>query len=1039
MPRNQNSGNLALRNRNRVTNKTRLKVIKGNIDADPIVLDEDEERARVVSTAGVDAEDANEHHLQAVLSAASQRASTVGQRATRATTGEKRNEPTAAFIPVPDAAGVVENYAELYPPNKWTDPATYLKFSYTVDDCISYAIADGFTYYMDERDQEWLEKNNQEARGEGTSAQAAAAASGTTTRSGAFRGAKAKGKEPDVNAAVELAEDQFELVMGVFEKVTHDNTPFLHVSLNQGMPPFSIYQDVFSTDLPPSMFASYVVPRGIPPAPILSRMARACYPYWRDRRLEREGLRIIPALNFDESDTKNESYICFRRREIKAVRKTRASQVTSSDKLLRLKSELSSSLDLAQHVLARERQKRECSHNAQRLWDKRLDFVNLKRKFPAMLAVKEDEELLIDKERVPKRIPPRSSETPCVLRIKNRNGGDMFAPGEPHLRPRERINMIQNMIEDYLKRQKERDHHWEDGVDNPYQTRPVPFTERLFKEISPLATSTAALTPSQPPANRVIRAPQHFHLRVGRGDRMHLDRRLHVAPSKHVLDNYIRAEPLFPKRLDGLDKAELDEHAARVSERWKFDPDTVMANGDDEEDRILLDDFQPKIMRHQMGLLQDNDHAYLTTDPRLFLPDGNNGINVVLPFRVTQMVQGALRQPMTQRPLVSGMPQQTSPHQLSGMHYPPTALPNATPVAMQAAVRKMPPPQAAQHSRVSATVPPRPVPSPVASMASSTSSVTAPSPKPVSTGVNGTGTVHGIAGSHSPVNGTSNGAQGSQAQSPPHSTAVTQNIGHVPDPTVRPKSQNQLVNPAPVTMSNNYPNGMTNGLTNGQFNSLTNGVPNGYANHVNSQQHHLLTMQQAQSLKSAFASSQGGSMQPSLPNSTPIPPRPTSAYAQHLPNGVNLTNNLANGSNLSLFGGMNGNMNLKLPNNRQMQWNAGQRPQQQMQMQNGADNSHSPPQSYGSPNMMVRVPSINGHHVSPTGRGGQSPSHMLGHNPQTVPNIHGHHNLAHQHLALNRSPSLPHPSPPQSMQNLSQSPSLQHQQIVTGMNQGQGF
>ncbi|TDL21907.1 hypothetical protein BD410DRAFT_840292 [Rickenella mellea] len=215
-----------------------------------------------------------------------------------------------------------------------------------------------------------------------------------------------------------------------------------------------------------------------------------------------------------------------------------------------------------------------------------------------------------------------------VLRIKNRNGGDMFAPGEPHLRPRERINMIQNMIEDYLKRQKERDHHWEDGVDNPYQTRSVPFTERLFKEISPLATSAAALAPSQPLADRVIRAPRHFRLWVGRGGRMHLDRRLHVAPSTHVLDNYIRAEPLFPKRLDGLDKAELDEHAARVSERWKFDPDTVMANGDvgtDKEDRILLmTSSQSQIMRHQMRFLQDNDHAYLTTDPRLFLPDGNN-------------------------------------------------------------------------------------------------------------------------------------------------------------------------------------------------------------------------------------------------------------------------------------------------------------------------------------------------------------------------------------------------------------------------------
>lgn len=59
MPRNHNAAPSTLRNRNRVTNKTRLKVITESIDADPIVLDEDEEKARVVSTAGVDAEDAN--------------------------------------------------------------------------------------------------------------------------------------------------------------------------------------------------------------------------------------------------------------------------------------------------------------------------------------------------------------------------------------------------------------------------------------------------------------------------------------------------------------------------------------------------------------------------------------------------------------------------------------------------------------------------------------------------------------------------------------------------------------------------------------------------------------------------------------------------------------------------------------------------------------------------------------------------------------------------------------------------------------------
>lgn len=59
MPRNHNTGASTLRNRNRITNKTRLRILEGSIDADPLVLEEDEEKARVVSTAGVDAEDAN--------------------------------------------------------------------------------------------------------------------------------------------------------------------------------------------------------------------------------------------------------------------------------------------------------------------------------------------------------------------------------------------------------------------------------------------------------------------------------------------------------------------------------------------------------------------------------------------------------------------------------------------------------------------------------------------------------------------------------------------------------------------------------------------------------------------------------------------------------------------------------------------------------------------------------------------------------------------------------------------------------------------
>lgn len=59
MPRT-NASTSTLRNRNRVTNKTRLKVFHGSIDADPLLLEEEEaSNILKLNTQGVDAEDAN--------------------------------------------------------------------------------------------------------------------------------------------------------------------------------------------------------------------------------------------------------------------------------------------------------------------------------------------------------------------------------------------------------------------------------------------------------------------------------------------------------------------------------------------------------------------------------------------------------------------------------------------------------------------------------------------------------------------------------------------------------------------------------------------------------------------------------------------------------------------------------------------------------------------------------------------------------------------------------------------------------------------
>jgi len=176
--------------------------------------------------------------LQAVLSAASQQHLGNNKKTTRGSTAEKANAPVpAAYIPTPDSTGIVDGFEDLYPPGKWTDPATYIRSSETVDDAIDSGLTGTFTYFMDERDQEWLDKNNEEARGEGTSAQGAVSIAGTSTRSGSsLRSAKAKGKEPEVVQPIVISENEFELAMGLFEKVTHEKTEFLHHVSDQYFP-----------------------------------------------------------------------------------------------------------------------------------------------------------------------------------------------------------------------------------------------------------------------------------------------------------------------------------------------------------------------------------------------------------------------------------------------------------------------------------------------------------------------------------------------------------------------------------------------------------------------------------------------------------------------------------------------------------------------------------------------------------------------------------------------------------------------------------
>jgi hypothetical protein len=68
------------------------------------------------------------------------------------------------------------------------------------------------------RDKEWLDKNNEEARGEGA----------RTLERGPLFAVPRRRVKIQCLLPVVISEDEFELVIGIFEKVTHERTEFLH-------------------------------------------------------------------------------------------------------------------------------------------------------------------------------------------------------------------------------------------------------------------------------------------------------------------------------------------------------------------------------------------------------------------------------------------------------------------------------------------------------------------------------------------------------------------------------------------------------------------------------------------------------------------------------------------------------------------------------------------------------------------------------------------------------------------------------------------
>ncbi|CAM1508451.1 Fc.00g052990.m01.CDS01 [Cosmosporella sp. VM-42] len=267
-------------------------------------------------------------------------------------------------IPVPPPCESDINYDELYP-SVFQQPSSYIRFSATVEECIT------CLYDMSIEDDGFLKEYNSKPPAPGP-----------------------------------LSDDDFERIMEVFEDTAAEQTPFAAVD---------------------NTIAAYdiMVPglNHLGSAPILQH-AKAIYEYWKTRRQDAGNKPLHPSLKFEthqESDD-TDPFICFRRREARQTRKTRARDNKIAETLKKLRRELEDGRQLVLMSSEREMLKRELQLMDRTIFEERARLKNMK----IRLGIKgEDEDLVNQKpqKRKPAEVPVVQRHPGVHLRAPVRSDG----------------------------------------------------------------------------------------------------------------------------------------------------------------------------------------------------------------------------------------------------------------------------------------------------------------------------------------------------------------------------------------------------------------------------------------------------------------------------------------------------------------------------------------------------------------------------------------------------------------------------------------
>ncbi|KAF2203432.1 hypothetical protein GQ43DRAFT_264984 [Delitschia confertaspora ATCC 74209] len=381
-----------------------------------------------------------------------------------------------------------------------------------------------------------------------------------------------RGKQP------QCSEDEFEEVMNFFEETSHTKQPFAAVDNT----PVLAYEDMESEfDETISLSAR--------------RFAKDIYSHWKNQRLLNGNRPLMPTLKFEMNLETDEAdpYVCFRRREVRQVRKTRGRDAQVTEKLKKLRKELEEARLLMTQVKRREVCFRDQLALDKQIFDQRTAFKEIKRK----LSIKtDDEDLLINQKPAPKPKPkvdghqagPRGIPGMGPKAQLTRPDGRIWDSDLVYLEEQQakRTEAIDAFIEENLiKHQK-----WNVGwVDQTWRPITPPLDQAASRQnFRPVFTNSQLITPPssdsseqlgdtmdidqpaekrEPHRNAIIRHgtppddvlyedQPRFRRRMGRGGRVMIDRRGLKRKADHI--------------------GPIDE---RVAHRFKYDGDS---SGDEE-------------------------------------------------------------------------------------------------------------------------------------------------------------------------------------------------------------------------------------------------------------------------------------------------------------------------------------------------------------------------------------------------------------------------------------------------------------------------